>query len=89
MTPEIISAIATGIVVILGSFFGFTKWVINKFLKELTPNGGNSLKDQINRLEEHSNRLDQRIDDIYNILITPKPRRRKNALENNQESSSM
>lgn len=65
MTPEVISAIAAGVVAILGAFFGFTKYVLDKFLKELKPNGGNSLKDQVNRLE-------QRVDDIYNILAKRK-----------------
>jgi hypothetical protein len=61
MSPEIISAIASAIVVVLGSFFAFTKWMITKFLSELKPNGGSSIKDQINRLE-------QRVDDVYFIL---------------------
>jgi hypothetical protein len=61
MTPEVIAAIASAIVLILGSFFGFTKWMITKFLSELKPNGGSSIKDQINRLEE-------RVDKIYEML---------------------
>jgi hypothetical protein len=65
MSPEVISAIAAGVVAILGSFFGFTKYVLDKFLKELKPNGGTSLKDQVNRLE-------QRVDEIYNILAKRK-----------------
>lgn len=65
MTPEIISSIAAGVVLILGSFFAFTKWMITKFLSELKPNGGNSIKDQINRLEE-------RVDHIYEILAEGK-----------------
>jgi hypothetical protein len=35
--------------------------MISKFLSELRPNSGSSMKDQITRLEE-------RIDDIYAIL---------------------
>ncbi len=61
MTPEIISAIASAVVVVLGSFFAFTKWMITKFLHELKPNGGSSMKDQINRLEK-------RMDDVFHIL---------------------
>jgi hypothetical protein len=61
MSPEIISAIASAVVLVLGSFFAFTKWMITKFLSELKPNGGSSMKDQINRLEE-------RIDHIYELL---------------------
>jgi uncharacterized membrane protein len=61
MTPELIAALTSAVVAILGAFFGFSKWVINKFLHELKPNGGSSMKDQVNRLEK-------RVDDIYHIL---------------------
>lgn len=61
MNPEIIAAIATALVTVLGAVFGFTKWMVNTFLTELKPNGGNSLKDQVNRLEK-------RVDDIFVIL---------------------
>lgn len=61
ITPELVAAIASAIALILGVFFGFTKWIVNKFLHELKPNGGTSLKDQVNRLEK-------RVDDIYEIL---------------------
>jgi len=81
MNPEIIAAIGGIFISTLTAFFGFLRYIVNKFLKELTPNGGKSLKDQINRLEAHHTRLDQRIDDIYNILITPKPKRGKKVSE--------
>lgn len=61
MTPEIIAAIAAGIVSVIASVAALTKWIITKFLKELKPNGGSSLKDQVNRLEK-------RVDDIYHLL---------------------
>jgi len=59
--PEIIAAVFAGAVSILGAFFGFSKWMITKFLSELKPNSGSSMKDQITRLES-------RVDDIYTIL---------------------
>lgn len=61
MTPEIIAAFSGALIAVLGAIFGFAKWMVDKFLNELKPNGGKSLKDQVNRLE-------QRVDDIYNIL---------------------
>jgi hypothetical protein len=61
ITPEIIAALFGGIVSVLGAFYGFIRWIITKFLNELKPNGGSSLKDQVNRLE-------RRVDDIYHIL---------------------
>lgn len=76
MTPDIISAIAGGIVLILGSFFGFTKYILDKFLKELKPNGGSSLKDQVTRLEEkfksmekHQEKMDSKLDKLHDLVI--------------------
>jgi hypothetical protein len=59
--PEIIAALFAGAVSVLGAFFAFSKWMISKFLSELKPNSGSSMKDQITRLET-------RVDDIYKIL---------------------
>jgi hypothetical protein len=61
ITPEIIAALFAGLVSVLAAFYGFNKWIITKFLHELKPNGGSSIKDQVNRLE-------RRVDDIYYIL---------------------
>jgi len=60
MTPEMISAIGVIILGITGGFFGMIKYMI-KALSELKPNGGSSIKDQVNRLEK-------RVDDIYQLL---------------------
>lgn len=76
MTPDVIAAISAGIVAILGAFFGFTKWVLDKFLKELKPNGGSSIKDQVTRLEvqfdnieKRYERLDEKIDRLHDLVI--------------------
>jgi hypothetical protein len=67
MNAELIGAFASATVLILGSMFGLIKWMITKFLSELRPNSGSSMKDQITRLEE-------RVDDIY-LLIASKERK--------------
>jgi hypothetical protein len=59
--PEIIAALFAGAVSVLGAFFAFSRWMISKFLSELKPNSGSSIKDQVTRLEK-------RVDDIYTIL---------------------
>jgi hypothetical protein len=64
MSPEIISAIGVIILGVTGGFFGMMRYMI-KTLSELKPNGGSSIKDQINRLEE-------RVDKIYEILAKEK-----------------
>jgi uncharacterized protein YneF (UPF0154 family) len=60
MSPEVIGALGVIILGITGGFFGMMKYMI-KTLSELKPNSGNSIKDQITRLEK-------RVDDIYTIL---------------------
>ena len=70
LSADIIAAIATGIVTIMGANFALIKWIITKFLHELKPNGGTSLKDQVNRLEK-------RVDDIYEILAQLNSKKRK------------
>ena len=69
MSPEVISAIAAGVVAVIGAFFGFTKWILNKFLSELKPNGGGSMKDQVTRLESRHDRLDSKIDQLTLLLV--------------------
>ena len=63
MNAELIGAFASATVLILGSMFGLIKWMITKFLSELRPNSGTSMKDQITRLEE-------RVDSIYLLLAS-------------------
>ena len=58
-----IAAFASATVAILGAMFGLIKWMITKFLSELRPNSGSSMKDQITRLEE-------RVDSIYLLLAS-------------------
>jgi uncharacterized protein YneF (UPF0154 family) len=60
MNPEVIGALGVIILGITGGFFGMIRYMI-KTLAELKPNSGNSIKDQITRLEK-------RVDDIYAIL---------------------
>jgi hypothetical protein len=64
VTAEVISAIGVIILGITGGFFGMIRYMI-KTLSELRPNGGSSIKDQVNRLE-------QRVDDIYHLLAERK-----------------
>jgi len=62
MSVESWVAIAVGVSTLLTSFLLALRWVIKAYLAELRPNGGSSMKDQINRLEK-------RVDDLF-ILIS-------------------
>lgn len=68
MNPEIMTAIVGGITAIAGAIaWGIRKLflALSDYLKELKPNGGGSIKDQVNRLEK-------RVDDIYKIIAEGK-----------------
>ena len=47
---------------ILALVAGGVKWLVKHYLSELRPNGGSSVKDQVNRLEV-------KVDKLYDILI--------------------
>lgn len=46
------------------------KNMIKDYLSELKPNGGSSLKDKVNTINDRIERLENRVDSIYSILIT-------------------
>ena len=62
MTANEWVGIAVGVCAISTSLLVGLRWVIKSYLAELKPNGGSSMKDQINRLE-------QRVDDLF-VLIS-------------------
>ena len=70
MTPADIATIAVAVSTLVGSFAYGVKWLVQHYLAELKPNSGSSLKDQVNRLEE-------RVDEIYLLLLTKQKRSRK------------
>ena len=55
------AAFGVAIMTITVGFTGFVKWLVKHYLSELKPNGGGSVKDQVNRLET-------RVDQIYLLL---------------------
>jgi hypothetical protein len=68
MTPADIATIAVAVSTLIGSFAIGVKWLVQHYLAELKPNSGTSLKDQVNRLEE-------RVDEIYSLLVSNKTKR--------------
>ncbi len=70
MTPVDIATIAVAVTTLVGSFAYIVKWLVQHYLAELKPNSGSSIKDQVNRLEE-------RVDEIYVLLLTKQKRIRK------------
>ena len=62
MTPNDWAAFAVAITTLLGALAVGVRHLVKHFLSELKPNGGSSLRDQVNRLEE-------KVDTLYQILI--------------------
>jgi len=56
-----IAAVAVGIVTVLGGVAAYLQFLVKHYLNELKPNGGSSIKDQVNRLEA-------RVDTIIDLL---------------------
>lgn len=61
MTAQDWAAFAVAMLTIVAGFATLVRWLVKHYLYELKPNGGDSVKDQVNRLEE-------RVDQIYLLL---------------------
>ena len=62
MTPNDWAALAVAITTLIGTLALGVRHLVKHYLSELRPNGGSSVKDQVNRLE-------QKVDTLYEILI--------------------
>jgi hypothetical protein len=62
MTPTEWAAVVTCCVGVVAAVYSGVKVMVRSVLEEFKPNGGSSLKDQVNRIEA-------RLDVLYNKLI--------------------
>lgn len=67
---EILIGVATIVSFAIVSIKWLTKHYFDEIKAEFKPNGGSSLRDQVNRLESNHSRLESKIDNVTNILIT-------------------
>lgn len=61
MTAMDWAALIVAFMTITAGFAGLIRWLVKHYLSELRPNGGSSLRDSVNRLED-------RVDRIYEML---------------------
>jgi hypothetical protein len=61
MQAQDYATVAVAVCTIIGGFGASVRWMVKHYLNELKPNGGSSLKDSVQRLEE-------RIDDLYRLV---------------------
>ena len=69
MTPGEWAGFGAGVIAVLSGVLVGLRFIVKGWLNELRPNSGNSLKDQISRIDERSLRLEQRVDDLF-VLIS-------------------
>jgi hypothetical protein len=65
MTPNDWAALAVAATTLTGTLAMTVRHLVKHYLSELRQNGGSSIKDQVNRLE-------QKVDTLYQILIEKK-----------------
>lgn len=61
------TAVAGLVISVLAAVYASTRVIVRSVMSELSPNGGQSIKDQINR-------IDLRVDRLYTILAFDTPR---------------
>ena len=69
MTPGEWVALAVGVCAISTSLLVVLRFLIKSYLVELKPNSGSSLYDAISRIDEKSTRLEERVDDLYSLIV--------------------
>lgn len=52
MTPADWAGLAVAVTTLVAAFATATRWLVKHYLAELKPNGGSSIKDKVNHLEE-------------------------------------
>jgi len=52
MTPTEWAGLAVAMLTLVAGFAGAVRWLVKHYLYELRPNGGSSLKDKVDLLEE-------------------------------------
>jgi hypothetical protein len=61
--------VTVGITTLVGAFAISVRHLVKYYLAELKPNGGSSIKDKVKDIDEKVNKLEQRIDEIYRLLV--------------------
>jgi len=61
MTAQDYATLVVAVMTIFGGFATGVRWMVKHYLNELKPNGGSSIKDSVQRLED-------RIDDLYKLI---------------------
>ena len=52
MTPTDWAGLAVAVTTLIGALAASIRWMVKHYLNELKPNGGSSLRDKVNQLDE-------------------------------------
>jgi hypothetical protein len=72
LLESLFSIIIATVTIITSAALGvrwLTKHYFDEIKAELKPNGGSSIKDQVNRLEQQHGKLEAKVDKIYDAII--------------------
>ena len=68
LVESLFSIIIATVTIITSAALG-VRWLTKHYFDELKPNGGSSIKDQVNRLELQHKKLEAKVDKIYDAIV--------------------
>jgi hypothetical protein len=69
VSPTDWAGLAVSIVTLLSALAMGVRHLVKHFLSELKPNGGSSIRDKVDVNTARLERLEQKVDNLYQILI--------------------
>lgn len=69
MSPGEWAGFGAGVIAVLSGGLIGLRFLVKGWLNELRPNSGSSIKDAVDRIDQRSSRLEQRVDDLF-VLIS-------------------
>jgi len=68
MSAQDYAALIVSVITIAAAFAATVKWLVKHYLYELKTNGGESIKDKVGSVKDQVNRLETRVDAIFELL---------------------
>jgi len=72
MTANEWAAICVAVGTLTGFLIAGVRFLVKSYLSELKQNGGSSIKDKVDQINQQVERLEARVDEIYRLLIKRK-----------------
>jgi len=69
MTPTEWAGFGAGVIAVLSGGLIGLRFIVKGWLNELRPNSGSSMKDAVDRIDARSAKLEQRVDDLYSLIV--------------------